>query len=803
MSKLFKVFLIPLFTLLFVVTLINIKVNASGDAFNIITNPGADMTSQVGINWHTLVEGTYVEYTKATDASYSNATKVEGECVALDFGDDETINANISGYNKNTLVCGADLNNLEPDTEYIYRVGKSAMSENYTFKTAAGSGTFDFIFMADPQFYSTASAKAWYNNMDTAYSKNDSIDFSVIVGDVINMGATKSEWDLFFNSGYQQKGMMAATTGNHEYYYKGGVPLDARFYNVHYNNPDNGSESVKNSSYYFKYNNTLFISIDSEAKTKWAEQKEWFANVVRNNAATFIVVIMHTSVYGGDNGSNADYLRSHWLEVFDKYSVDLVLTGHDHIYSRSKKLYNDSVVSDSSVRGTYYVIGGVAGDGTKYSAEELDKSKSAKYFDYESAFNIVTITESTITLKYYDSKGNNKDQLVIAARRRPAFASDLNQVAFMDSLSVTTNNDNLTRAKLAWDGEAYGNIASIDVYNGATKLVNDYYPICPADNNIYLENLTKNSDYEVKVVVKFADGAELEKTISFNTRMNLGTVSDFSTEESTKELKITWKQAIESSDAGYVNVYVNGELLEKFNSRKASCTINYPLDKVQDINTFEVKAIVNATNEEVVVYSTTFSLAKDPVLTLDKTSVTLEEGKEETVTATVDLEGYTVEWKSSDESIATVENGKIVAKKAGTAVITAQIKDTEVKAEINLTVTAKPLPQLTVSKDAVTLEEGKEETVTATVDLEGYTVEWKSSDESIATVENGKIVAKKAGTAVITAQIKDTEVKAEINVTVNTAKAEQPKSGCNAATIIPMLAAFGLVAVFLRRKRLF
>ena len=160
-----------------------------------------------------------------------------------------------------------------------------------------------------------------------------------------------------------------------------------------------------------------------------------------------------------------------------------------------------------------------------------------------------------------------------------------------------------------------------------------------------------------------------------------------------------------------------------FNSRKASCTINYPLDKVQDINTFEVKAIVNATNEEVVVYSTTFSLAKDPVLTLDKTSVTLEEGKEETVTATVDLEGYTVEWKSSDESIATVENGKIVAKKAGTAVITAQIKDTE--------------------------------------------------------------------------------VKAEINVTVNTAKAEQPKSGCNAATIIPMLAAFGLVAVFLRRKRLF
>lgn len=37
---------------------------------------------------------------------------------------------------------------------------------------------------------------------------------------------------------------------------------------VFFNNPKNGAEVVKNTNYFFRYNNVLFISIDSEAAAK-------------------------------------------------------------------------------------------------------------------------------------------------------------------------------------------------------------------------------------------------------------------------------------------------------------------------------------------------------------------------------------------------------------------------------------------------------------------------------------------------------------------------------------------------------
>ncbi len=61
-------------------------------------------------------------------------------------------------------------------------------------------------------------------------------------------------------------------------------------------------------------------------------------------------------------------------------------------------------------------------------------------------------------------------------------------------------------------------------------------------------------------------------------------------------------------------------------------------------------------------------------ITLDKTSVTIVVGKSTTVKATVkpaDATNKTLTWTSSDESVATVDsNGKITAKKVGTAKIT-------------------------------------------------------------------------------------------------------------------------------------
>ncbi|MDE7302153.1 MAG: cellulase family glycosylhydrolase [Oscillospiraceae bacterium] len=84
------------------------------------------------------------------------------------------------------------------------------------------------------------------------------------------------------------------------------------------------------------------------------------------------------------------------------------------------------------------------------------------------------------------------------------------------------------------------------------------------------------------------------------------------------------------------------------------------------------------------------SAAEKKGIKLDKTKVTVAVG--ETCTLKPSLVGYkkaTVQWSSSDKSVATVKKGVVTAKKEGTAKITVKIKDTNYKATCTVTVTKK------------------------------------------------------------------------------------------------------------------
>ncbi|QTQ17622.1 glycosyl hydrolase family 95 catalytic domain-containing protein [Bifidobacterium bifidum] len=157
----------------------------------------------------------------------------------------------------------------------------------------------------------------------------------------------------------------------------------------------------------------------------------------------------------------------------------------------------------------------------------------------------------------------------------------------------------------------------------------------------------------------------------------------------------------------------------------------------------------------------------------------LVEGASTTLTATVapaDATDKTVTWKSSDESVATVDkDGVVTAKKAGTVTITATAGG--VSGTLDITVTAKPVETVPVTSVEVTVEAGTTVSVgktlqaTATVKPGNATnkkVTWKSSDESIATVDaNGVITAKKAGKVVITATSTDgTDKSGSVEITV-------------------------------------
>ena len=149
-------------------------------------------------------------------------------------------------------------------------------------------------------------------------------------------------------------------------------------------------------------------------------------------------------------------------------------------------------------------------------------------------------------------------------------------------------------------------------------------------------------------------------------------------------------------------------------------------------------------------------------VSLNKSATTLTEGESETLTATITPSNATgdktVKWSSSNEAVAAVDsNGKVTAKKAGTAVITVTSSNGKT-AGCTVTVKQKEIAitGIGLNKSTTSLTEGESETLTATIAPSNATgdktVKWSSSNTAVASVDSaGKVTAKKAGTAVITA----------------------------------------------------
>jgi len=173
-------------------------------------------------------------------------------------------------------------------------------------------------------------------------------------------------------------------------------------------------------------------------------------------------------------------------------------------------------------------------------------------------------------------------------------------------------------------------------------------------------------------------------------------------------------------------------------------------------------------------------------VSLNETTATLEIGETLTLTATVLPENATnqnITWTSSDNAIATVENGVVTAISDGTATITVTTADGNRTATATVTVTTAIIPVASVSlnETTATLEIGETLTLTATVLPENATsrnITWTSSDNAIATVENGVVTAISDGTATITVTTTDGNRTATCVVTVT--PPPLPMTGCNA-----------------------
>lgn len=174
-------------------------------------------------------------------------------------------------------------------------------------------------------------------------------------------------------------------------------------------------------------------------------------------------------------------------------------------------------------------------------------------------------------------------------------------------------------------------------------------------------------------------------------------------------------------------------------------------------------------------------------VSLNKQTLSLVEGDSETLTATVAPSNATnkaVSWKSSDASVASVDNsGKVTAVKAGSATITVTTTDGSKTATCSVTVTAKTIEVNDVGLDKSEMEMVAGDSYQFTVTLKpdnasDKTLSWSSSDENVATVDNtGKVTAVSEGKVTITVKTSNPAQSASCDITVKAASI--PVTGVN------------------------
>ena len=163
---------------------------------------------------------------------------------------------------------------------------------------------------------------------------------------------------------------------------------------------------------------------------------------------------------------------------------------------------------------------------------------------------------------------------------------------------------------------------------------------------------------------------------------------------------------------------------------------------------------------------------------LNKTTLTLEKGTRETLTATImpnDATNTSVVWTSSNKSVAIVNaNGRITALSPGTSTITVTTVSGGETASCQVTVTeVAPIKTTGVqlNKTSTTLSINDTEQLTATVlpsNSNNKKVQWKSDNLNVVEVSsNGKISAISPGTANVTVTTEDGKYTAKCIVTVS------------------------------------
>jgi hypothetical protein len=278
-----------------------------------------------------------------------------------------TTHARRSSYAYETRVISeAMLRDLEPNKTYFYRVGdaEGGWSATHSFRTAE-TDPKSFVFTAFGDHGLGEQAEA-----SVAAILRERPVFHALLGDVSYANGNQPIWDQYLKliEPLASQIPFMLTLGNHENEQLevngerkqiGYVSYFARF-----------ALPLPEEHYTFDMGPARFVAFNSDDYAN-PVQLDWLRDTLsaarKDRRVKWIVVFQHHPPFGSSKGrdNNLGEIKT-VVPIFDKYKVDLVLSGHDHHYERQFPLRNNRITSRAMTNykrgdGTLYMIQGGGG----------------------------------------------------------------------------------------------------------------------------------------------------------------------------------------------------------------------------------------------------------------------------------------------------------------------------------------------------------------------------------------------------------------------------------------------------------
>lgn len=366
---------------------------------SVILMVGSDETSR-NLTWYANVDTAgNVQWAKQSDMQDGLFPAQYNEAAAT------SIATNDEGFYSNQ----ATMTNLEENTAYVYRVvNGDTVSQIYTFETGDFDEGFSFILAGDPQIgagNTETDTVGWDETLDTAIAQLDP-DFLVSAGDQVNTNNNETQYTGYLNDALTYL-TSATTIGNHD--------SGSAAYNEHFNLPNESTQlgaTTAGTDYWFVYDNTLFMVINSNNRST-AEHKEFLESAIAQNPdVRWKTVVFHHSVYStASHVDDGDIIerREELPPMFSELDIDVVLMGHDHVYTRTYMM-NGTTPDDSqgvqsevtNPEGVLYLTANSA-SGSKYYDIKAPEAAYSAVMDqsYRRTITDIDVTDTSYTMTTY------------------------------------------------------------------------------------------------------------------------------------------------------------------------------------------------------------------------------------------------------------------------------------------------------------------------------------------------------------------------------------------------------------------